>query len=124
MDTFKAKTLPLDTCGALTAGDARTLQLTLFEGCQKKAISTFTAFRLLARREDEGTLIVDNSSFTKVDDGIDPATLGRLDLVLSSVNSGLVRRGRGVQFMIEAIDANSLKTFFWGQFDEVRDAII
>lgn len=123
MDSLKAKTLPLDTCGSLTAGDERTLQMTLFDGSAEKAISTYTNFRLLARREDDGTLIVPNASFTLVDDGLDPSLLGRLNLALVASDTQLIRRGKNVQFMVEATDAGGLKTFFWGCFDEVRDAI-
>lgn len=124
MVTLKCKVLPLDTCGKITGGEARELELSLYNGDDLAAISTYTLFRMFISRDDGGTLIVPNASFTIVDDGVDADLLGRLDLALVPADTELFRRGENIQFMIEATDASAAKTYYWGCFDEVCNPII
>lgn len=126
MDTLKAKLTTDDSAGYLTANEAKSFDVTLYNADTKEAISSLTGptWETKIEAEDGGIVTVANASHTVIDDGVDAAKLGvvRISLTLAQVKR--IKRGKRVNFHVTLTQTTPSVKTYWGQIDEVRTPLV
>lgn len=116
MDIYKAQIEPAGSYGAMTAGEARLLSLTLKLGEVAQNLTGAT-FETVIPCEDGSNLRIANSAHT-----ILVAASGTLTLALLAAETARIRRGRSVPIMVKATIAG-VTIAYWGEIDEVRQPL-
>jgi hypothetical protein len=117
MDSLKACVNPTDECGFLTAGEIRTLELTI-EKSGEPVDLTGATFVTMIPAYYGGTAVLPTGSHT-----IQGApTLGRVDLALAAADSAKIKRGQKVPFMVN-VTIGLVTQAYWGHLDEVREPV-
>lgn len=117
MDSLKACVSSTDECGFLTAGDVRTLELTIEKNGEPVDITGATFVTMIPAYYG-GTVVLPTGSHTITG----APTLGRVNLALATTDSEKIKRGQKVPFMTN-VTIGAVTQAYWGTLDEVREPI-
>lgn len=125
MDILKAKLTTDDTAGYLTLNEAKTFDVTLYNGDTKEALSALTgpSWETVFLAEDGGLVTVATGSHSVIDDGIDAAKLGVVRVTMTLAQVKRIRRGKKVNFTVKLTQTTPSVKTYWGQVDEVREPL-